>query len=77
MVRLITTKGCGNCKIVEARLKRTGKDYKYQLIDSLPPEEQMELKEKAKEAGQRSFPIILDKEQKVITIEKAIKGEDN
>lgn len=72
MVTIVATKGCGNCKVAAARFNREGIDFKYQLINNLPSEKQNFLREKAKAEGQKSFPIILNSNEEVVSQEEIL-----
>lgn len=72
MIKLISSQGCGKCKVAQARLDRAGIPYNSQLLTKLPLEEQDLIRETAKAQGQRYFPVVLNEKDEVIDLEVVI-----
>lgn len=67
MIQVIASIACPICKQAKIRLDKAGVKYSYRLINELNPDTAQRYKDKAIDAGQQSFPIIL-KDDEIIKL---------
>lgn len=63
MIQVIATIGCSACKQAKIRLDKNNVKYSYRLIQELEDGTAQRYKDKAIEAGQQSFPIIIEDDE--------------
>lgn len=68
MIRVIGKYGCGRCDDIVEILTKNNKEFVYSYINDLDEKTARRYREKAIDAKQRSFPIIL-KDDELVKLE--------
>jgi len=71
MIQVIASIACSKCKRAKIKLDKAGIKYSYRLIDELNPDTAERYRNKAIDAGQQSFPIIL-KDDELVKLEEVL-----
>lgn len=65
MIRIIGNRGCSRCIATKNDFAKKLIEFKYELIENLPQEEQDQILKLAEESGVATFPILLDEYGKI------------
>ena len=68
MILVIGAENCSRCNMTKTILTNKKIKFEYQLLNSLPPEEQTNYLEIAEENNQMSFPLIF-KDNELTTLQ--------
>lgn len=70
MYTLIGKENCGRCEMAKTILKNKNIPFNYELISDLSNERRLDIIDKAQEMGIATFPIIMNENDEIITLEE-------